>query len=165
MKIVDNLFMKKVLSYSSIEYMLNIKDLETLEKSDGYYEGDSVVIILSDKKGQKDKLLSGEKLIKECKDKDFIMFSNHTARTYTMEVPPKNINFMDVQYFLPMVGGKIDGYYKVKKVYFGAGGGLRLKLNLSTYIPLGEEQVHIYKTKMEPGELISYETMMKLYVE
>ena len=82
-----------------------------------------------------------------------------------MDVPPKNINFMDVQYFLPMVGGKIDGYYKVEKVYFGAGGGLRLKLNLSTYIPLGEEQVHIYKIKMEPGELISYETMMKLYVE
>ena len=99
------------------------------------------------------------------KDKDFIVFSKHIARTYTMEVPPKNINFMDVQYFLPMVGGKIDGYYKVEKVYFGAGGGLRLKLNLSTYIPLGEEQVHIYKTKMEPGELISYETMMKLYVE
>lgn len=98
------------------------------------------------------------------KDKDFIMFSNHTARTYTMEVPPKNINFMDVQYFLPMVDGKIDGYYKVDKVYFGAdGGNLRLKLNLSTYIPLGDEWVHIYKTKMQPGELISYETMMKLY--
>ena len=98
------------------------------------------------------------------KDKDFIMFSNHIARTYTMEVPPKNINFMDVQYFLPMVGGKIDGYYKVEKVYFGAdGGNTRLKLNLSTYIPLGEDWVHIYKSKMQPGELISYETMMKLY--
>ena len=100
------------------------------------------------------------------KDKDFIMFSNHTARTYTMEVPPKNINFMDVQYFLPMVDGKIDGYYKVDKVYFGAdGGNLRLKLNLSTYIQLGADWVHIYRTKMQPGELISYETMMKLYVE
>lgn len=98
------------------------------------------------------------------KDKDFIMFSNHTARTYTMEVPPKNINFMDVQYFLPMVDGKIDGYYKVDKVYFGAdGGNLRLKLNLSTYIQLGADWVHIYRTKMQPGELISYETMMKLY--
>ena len=100
------------------------------------------------------------------KDKDFIMFSNHTARTYTMEVPPKNINFMDVQYFLPMVDGKIDGYYKVDKVYFGAdGGNLRLKLNLSTYIPLGDEKVHIYKTKMQPGELISYDLMLKLYKE
>ena len=97
-------------------------------------------------------------------DKDFAVFFNHVPRTYTIEVPPKYINFMDVQYFLPMVDGKIDGYYKVDKVYFGAdGGNLCLKLNLSTYIPLGNEWVHIYKTKMQPGELISYETMMKLY--
>ena len=97
-------------------------------------------------------------------DKDFAVFFNHVPRTYTIEVPPKYINFMDVQYFLPMVDGKIDGYYKVDKVYFGAdSGNLRLKLNLSAYIPLGEDWVHIYKTKMQPGELISYETMMKLY--
>lgn len=97
-------------------------------------------------------------------DKDFAVFFNHVPRTYTIEVPPKYINFMDVQYFLPMVDGKIDGYYKVDKVYFGAdGGNLRLKLNLSAYIPLGEDWMHIYKTKMQPGELISYETMMKLY--
>lgn len=99
-------------------------------------------------------------------DKDFSTFYNHASKVYTVEVPPKYINFMDLQYFLPMVDGKIDGYYKVDKVYFGAdGGNLRLKLNLSTYIPLGEDKVHIYKTKMQPGELISYETMMKLYVE
>ena len=101
-----------------------------------------------------------------CTDKEFAVFFNHTPRTYTIEVPPKYINFMDVQYFLPMVDGKIDGYYKVDKVYFGAdGGNLRLKLNLSTYIQLGADWVHIYRTKMQPGELISYETMMKLYVE
>ncbi len=99
-------------------------------------------------------------------DKDFAVFFNHVPRTYTIEVPPKYINFMDVQYFLPMVDGKIDGYYKVDKVYFGVdGGNLRFKLNLSTYIPLGEDWVHIYKTKMQPGELLSHETMMKLYVE
>ena len=97
-------------------------------------------------------------------DKDFAVFFNHVPRTYTIEVPPKYINFMDVQYFLPMVDGKIDGYYKVDKVYFGAdGGNLRLKLNLSTYIPLGEDKVHIYKTKMQPGELISHDLMLKLY--
>ena len=97
-------------------------------------------------------------------DKEFAVFFNHIPRTYTIEVPPKYINFMDVQYFLPMVDGKIDGYYKVDKVYFGGdGGNLRLKLNLSTYIQLGADWVHIYRTKMQPGELISYETMMKLY--
>ena len=83
-----------------------------------------------------------------------------------MEVPPKYINFMDVQYFLPMVDGKIDGYYKVEKVYFGAdGGNMRLKLNLSSYIQLGADWVHIYRTKMQPGELISYDLMLKLYEE
>ena len=97
-------------------------------------------------------------------DKDFSTFYNHASKVYTVEVPPKYINFMDVQYFLPMVDGKIDGYYKVDKVYFGAdGGNLRLKLNLSTYIQLGADWVHIYRTKMQPGELISYETMIKLY--
>ena len=97
-------------------------------------------------------------------DKEFAVFFNHIPRTYTIEVPPKYINFMDVQYFLPMVDGKIDGYYKVDKVYFGAdGGNLRLKLNLSTYIPLGDEWVHIYKTKMQPGELISHDLMSNLY--
>jgi len=97
-------------------------------------------------------------------DKEFAVFFNHTPRTYTIEVPPKYINFMDVQYFLPMVDGKIDGYYKVDKVYFGAdGGNLRLKLNLSTYIQLGADWVHIYMTKMQPGELISYDLMLKLY--
>ena len=97
-------------------------------------------------------------------DKDFAVFFNHMPRSYTIEIPPKYINFMDVQYFLPMVDGKIDGYYKVDKVYFGAdGGNLRLKLNLSTYIPLGEDKVHIYKTKMQPGELISHDLMLKLY--
>lgn len=97
-------------------------------------------------------------------DKDFAVFFNHMPKTYTIEVPPKYINFMDVQYFLPMVDGKIDGYYKVDKVYFGTdGGNLRLKLNLSTYIPLGDEWVHIYKTKMQPGELISHDLMLNLY--
>ena len=97
-------------------------------------------------------------------DKDFATFYNHASKVYAVEVPPKYINFMDVQYFLPMVDGKIDGYYKVDKVYFGAdGGNLRLKLNLSTYIPLGEEWVHIYRTKMQPGELISFDLMQKLY--
>lgn len=97
-------------------------------------------------------------------DKEFAVFFNHIPRTYTIEVPPKYINFMDVQYFLPMVDGKIDGYYKVDKVYFGAdGGNLRLKLNLSTYIQLGTDRVHIYRTKMQPGELISHDLMLNLY--
>lgn len=96
-------------------------------------------------------------------DIDYNVFSDHQAATYTMEEPPTYINIMDVKYFLPMVVGRIDGYYKVDKVYFGKKDGkVCLKLNLSTYRPLGEEKVPIYK-KMRPGELISQKEMEKLY--
>lgn len=97
-------------------------------------------------------------------DKDFAIFANHTAKTYTVEVAPKYINFMDIEYFLPMVDGSIDGYYKVEKVYLGTKDGeLCLKLNLSTFIPLGNAKVHIYRSKMQPGELISFDLMQGLY--
>ena len=96
-------------------------------------------------------------------DNDFEVFSKHTSKTYTMERIPTSINVMDIEYFLPMVGGCIDGYYKVEKVYLGTKNRkLCLKLNLSTYIPLGESKVNIY-SKMRPGELISYDLMTKLY--
>lgn len=97
-------------------------------------------------------------------DSDFEMFAKHTSKTYSMEVIPKSINFMDIEFFLPMVGGYVDGYYKVEKVYLETKNGeWCLKLNLSTYISLGEKQVQIYCIKMQPGELISYDLMMKLY--
>lgn len=97
-------------------------------------------------------------------DGDYEIFSNHASKTYTMERIPTSINVMNIEYFLPMVGGYIDGYYKVEKVYFGTRSGKpRLKLNLSIYIPLGKPKVSIYRTKMQPGELISHELMVKLY--
>ena len=96
-------------------------------------------------------------------DANYSDYDNHTAKTYTMEKIPTSINVMDIRYFLPMVGGEIDGYYKVEKVYLGSQNGKScLKLNLSTYIPLGEKHVNIY-SKMRPGELISYDLMLKLY--
>ena len=42
-------------------------------------------------------------------DSDFEMFAKHTSKTYSMEVIPKSINFMDIEFFLPMVGGYVDG--------------------------------------------------------
>ncbi len=97
-------------------------------------------------------------------DGDYEIFSNHASKTYTMERIPTSINVMNIEYFLPMVGGYIDGYYKVEKVYFGTRSGKPcLKLNLSIYIPLGKPKVSIYRTKMQPGELISHELMVKLY--
>ncbi len=97
-------------------------------------------------------------------DKEYNEFCNHVASSYTMESIPSSINMMDIKYFLPMVGGDIDGYYKVEKVYFGTKDGIPcLKLNLSTYISLGEKKVQIYRSKMQPGELISNELMKRMY--
>lgn len=97
-------------------------------------------------------------------DKNLDDFLNHAPKTYTMERIPPSINVMDIEYFLPMIKGKIDGYYKVDKVYFGSVQKKPcLKLNLSTYIPLGEAQVSIYRLKMQPGELISFGAMAQLY--
>lgn len=97
-------------------------------------------------------------------DADYADFDSHFAKAYRMEKIPTSINVMDIEYFLPMVGGRIDGYYKVAKVYFGSKSGKPcLRLNLSAYIPLGETKVSIYRTKMQPGELISYKLMVELY--
>lgn len=97
-------------------------------------------------------------------DNDFDNFKGHRSKTYTMEKLPQSINMMDIEYFLPMVGGCIDGYYKVEKAYIGKKDDQYcLRLNLSTYIPLGERVVHIYRKFMQPGELISYNKMVELY--
>ena len=97
-------------------------------------------------------------------DTDYSDFYSHTAKTYTMERIPTSINVMNIRYFLPMVGGDIDGYYKVEKVYLGyKNENLCLKLNLSSFISLGKKWVSIYRIKMQPGELISFDLMTKLY--
>lgn len=97
-------------------------------------------------------------------DYDYANFYNHTARTYTMEKIPTSINVMDIRYFLPMVGGDIDGYYKVEKVYFGSKDNKPcLRLNLSSFISLGNARIPIYRIKMQPGELISNDIMIGLY--
>ena len=97
-------------------------------------------------------------------DTDYTDFYSHAAKTYTMERIPTAVNVMDVRYFLPMVGGNIDGYYKVEKVYFGSKNGKPcLKLNLSSFISLGKDWVPIYRIKMQPGELITYGLMIELY--
>ena len=97
-------------------------------------------------------------------DANYSDYDNHTAKTYTMEKIPTSVNVMDIRYLLPMVGGEIDGYYKVDKVYFGTKNGkLCLKLNLSSFISLGSNRTPIYRIKMQPGELISNDLMVELY--
>ena len=80
-------------------------------------------------------------------DKDYSIFIEHQAGIYTMQKIP-SVNIMDVEYFLPMVGGCIDGFYKVEKLYFATykDNGIDypcLKLKLGDYINVGSEWVNI----------------------
>lgn len=99
-------------------------------------------------------------------DKDYSTFFEHHASIYTMQKIP-SVNLMDVEYFLPMVGGCIDGYYKVKKLYFATykDNGVDypcLKLKLGEYIKVGNEWVNIYSI-MRPGEVISTNEILQMY--
>ena len=99
-------------------------------------------------------------------DKDFSIFIEHQASIYTMQKIP-SVNLMDVEYFLPMVGGCIDGYYKVEKLYFSTykENGIDypcLKLKLGEHITIGKEWLNIYKI-MRPGEIISTNDVLRIY--
>lgn len=99
-------------------------------------------------------------------DKDYSIFIEHQAGIYTMQKIP-SVNLMDVEFFLPMVGGCIDGYYKVEKLYFSTykENGIDypcLKLKLGEYVVVGDEWVNIYKI-MRPGEIISTNDVLRMY--
>lgn len=96
-------------------------------------------------------------------DRYYKIFMDHKATYYVMEKIP-DINLMNVRYFLPMVAGSIDGYYEVDRVgYTVVDGNPALRFRLGRYIPIGDNMVKIYKKKMQPGELISFEYTMKMY--
>lgn len=96
-------------------------------------------------------------------DDTFKSFAEHRGKTYVMERIPA-INLMGIKYLLPMVGGKIDGYYDVQRIAIADNNGsAALRIRLGEYHPLGEEWIHIYRTKMQPGELISMDYTIKMY--
>ena len=67
-----------------------------------------------------------------------------------------------------MVGGKIDGYYDIERMSFKENkseGAYGLCLRLGKYHNIGNKWVHIYRTKMQPGEVISLDFTMTLYKE
>lgn len=99
-------------------------------------------------------------------DKDYQIFIEHQANIYIMQKIP-SVNLMGIDFFLPMVGGRIDGYYKVEKLYFATykDNGIEcpcLKLKLGEYITVGNEWVNIYKI-MRPGEIISTNDVLRMY--
>ena len=63
-----------------------------------------------------------------------------------------------------MVAGSIDGYYEVERIGFTTVDSQpALRLRLGRYISIGEGMVEIYRSKMQPGELISYELVKEMY--
>lgn len=96
-------------------------------------------------------------------DSGYSKFLDHEADVYVMEkIPP--VNLMAVKYLLPMVAGAIDGYYEVTRIGFTTYENRpALRLRLGRYIQIGEGKVEIYRTKMQPGELISYEYTLRMY--
>ena len=96
-------------------------------------------------------------------DDNFKAFAEHRSKSYIMErIPP--INLMGIKCLLPMVGGLIDGYYEVERIGITERDGkAALRIRLGAYHSLGSEWVQIYKTKMQPGELISMEMTINMY--
>lgn len=74
------------------------------------------------------------------------------------------VNLINIKYLLPMVGGKIDGYYEIERMAFVDNKGVPgLRLRLGKYHSIGSEWVNIYRIKMQPGELISLDYTLKMY--
>lgn len=112
---------------------------------------------------------AGEKNVLTClvrkTDDNFKNYFEHNGKSYIMERIPA-INLMGVKYLLPMVGGMIDGYYEIERMVFVDNKGVPgLRLRLGNYHNIGDKWVHIYRTKMQPGELISLDYTMKMYNE
>ena len=98
-------------------------------------------------------------------DDNFKSYDEHNGKSYTMERIP-TINLMGIKYLLPMVGGMIDGYYEIERMAFVDNKGVPgLRLRLGEYHHIGDKWVQIYRTKMQPGELISLDYTMKMYNE
>lgn len=98
-------------------------------------------------------------------DDNYQLFSEHSGKVYTMERIPK-VNLLGIKYLLPMVGGLIDGYYEIERMSFADKEGVpSLRLRLGQYHTIGNKWVQIYRTKMQPGELISLNFTMKMYNE
>lgn len=96
-------------------------------------------------------------------DEIFRSYCKHAGTTYTMERIP-TVNLMNIKYLLPMVGGKIDGYYEIERMAFVDNKGVPgLRLRLGKYHSIGNEWVNIYRIKMQPGELISLDYTFKMY--
>lgn len=96
-------------------------------------------------------------------DTEYSKFLNGNGKTYIMERIPA-INLLGIKYLLPMVGGLINGYYDIENLRIATrGGDAALRIRLGEFHSLGDKWVQIYRSKMQPGECISLDDMMKMY--
>ena len=91
-------------------------------------------------------------------DTDYQQFMEHKAKKYIIEKLP-TVNILEAKYLLPMVGGDIDGYYKITRLTIEDG---KMCLKLGKYISLGNRWVNIFQN-MRHGELITMNNVIKLY--
>lgn len=88
-------------------------------------------------------------------------YEGHNATEYIMDLLPSNI--LGAKYLLPMIIGKIDGYYRIDSLKLTTDTTpQKVVLRLGKYIPLGEKQVNIYNV-MRPNELITLSDVDNLY--
>jgi len=94
-------------------------------------------------------------------DKYIDDYREHRAKEYVIEKVPSQ-NLLNARYLLPMVVGKIDGYYQIKGVKLSDEEDKHIVLRLGDYISLGPDWVNIYKD-MRPNEIITLSDVYKLY--
>lgn len=97
-------------------------------------------------------------------DNNFNNFEKHKAEDFDMTYIP-SVNLLAVKYFMPMVNGVVDGYYKVNRLSFKTAKKkdkegkekeiAMLHLKLGNYISLGKYKVPFYKEKMTSGQMHS----------
>lgn len=97
-------------------------------------------------------------------DSQFESFDEGKGKRFDMKYIP-SINLMAVKYFMPMVDGFVDGYYKVNSMSFKTvkeanpdgteKDNMYLHLSLGDFIKLGEERVFFYRVKLTAGQLHS----------
>lgn len=95
-------------------------------------------------------------------------FVKHKAKTFDMKYIPTS-NLLSVKYFLPMLGGYIDGIYKVSRMSLNTDktdGKIYIHINLDNeFIKFGDKKVLVYKDFLGSGQMHSLKHIIDLYYE
>lgn len=89
-------------------------------------------------------------------------FSEHVARYYNIKDIPQHINMMNIKYLLPVVDGKIDGYYPVQGLNF-LNKKDAIQFRLGTHVQFGDAWRKVSSTEIRIGSLVSIGECKKIY--